>query len=515
MNAQAEAFKAAGNDFYKSGSYSRAIDEYSRAVEVDPESPIYYGNRSMAYMQLGIFDKALQDSSTALEKSNANPEQYAANISKTQLRIGKILTSLGRCDEAIAVFSQIQPPPSNADTHAAYEIARYVSQAEAMANGGNAGLALHALSGAEKLLGMNVTPPRKWRLLRGQCSISSGDFDSAASIAVGLLRDDRQDSDALVLRGQVLYAQGDNTSATTHFMEALRVDPDHKLARTLLKSSRELEKKKNEGNEAFKRGDLQAALDLYSAALAIDPANKGTNSKLYSNRATVNLKLNRMDEVIADCDAALALDPDFIKVRRTRARALGKLERWEEAKQEFQKVAEADPSDNNIRAELRDAELELKKSLRKDYYKILGVSKTAGDVEIKKAYRKMALIYHPDKNPDNPEAHEKFKDVGEAYETLSDSQKRARYDSGVDLQDPSDFGGGMGGMGVPEDVIFQMFGGGGGGGGGGVPPEFMGGFGGSGGHFGGGHFGGGQFGGQFPGGGRGGRSQGPSSFYTY
>ncbi|KAK7205547.1 hypothetical protein BZA70DRAFT_162231 [Myxozyma melibiosi] len=503
MNDQAEAFKAAGNDLYKSGSYSRAIDEYSRAVDLDPSSPIYYGNRAMAYMQLGMFEKALEDSNSALTLSSANPAQYAANIPKTQLRIGKILTSLGRCDDAIAAFSQIQPPPSAADVQLAYEMSRYVSQAEAMVSGGNASLALHALSGAEKLLGMNVTPPRKWRLLRGQCAIETGDYDSAASIAVGLLRDDRQDSDALVLRGRVLYAQGDNASATTHFMEALRVDPDHRLARTLLKSSRELERKKNEGNEAFKRGDLQSALDLYSAALAIDPANKGTNSKLYSNRATVNMRLNRFEDVIADCDAALALDPEFIKVRRTRARALGKLERWEEAKQEFQKAAEAEPSDSNIRAELREAELELKKSLRKDYYKILGISKSADEIEIKKAYRKMALLYHPDKNPDNPEAHEKFKDVGEAYETLSDSQKRARYDSGVDLQDPGDMYGG-GGMGVPEDVLFQMFGGGGGGGGGGVPPEFMGGFGG------GGFPGGGGFGGA----GRGGR-RGQSSFYTY
>lgn len=71
---------------------------------------------------------------------------------------------------------------------------------------------------------------------------------------------------------------------------------------------------------------------------------------------------------------------------------------------------------------MRNAELELKKSKRKDYYKILGVEKDANDMDIKKAYRRLAIVHHPDKNPDDESAAERFKDVGEAYETLSDAQ---------------------------------------------------------------------------------------------
>jgi len=64
----------------------------------------------------------------------------------------------------------------------------------------------------------------------------------------------------------------------------------------------------------------------------------------------------------------------------------------------------------------------------KDYYKILGVSKNSSTEDIKKAYKKLALQYHPDKNPGNKEAEEKFKEINEAYEVLSDPEKRKRYD---------------------------------------------------------------------------------------
>ncbi|TCP53308.1 molecular chaperone DnaJ [Tumebacillus sp. BK434] len=101
---------------------------------------------------------------------------------------------------------------------------------------------------------------------------------------------------------------------------------------------------------------------------------------------------------------------------------------------------------------------------KRDFYEVLGVGKEATPDEIKKAYRKAARQYHPDVNKDDPSAADKFKEVTEAYEVLSDSDKRARYDR-FGHQDPNAFGGGgADGFGGGFGDIFDMFFGGGGGG---------------------------------------------------
>ena len=104
---------------------------------------------------------------------------------------------------------------------------------------------------------------------------------------------------------------------------------------------------------------------------------------------------------------------------------------------------------------------------KRDYYEVLGVNRDAGEDEIKKSYRKLAMKWHPDRNPDNPKAEDHFKEAKEAYEVLSDAQKRAAYDryghAGVDPHAGAGAAGaqGFGGVGdIFSDIFGEIFGGG-------------------------------------------------------
>ena len=103
---------------------------------------------------------------------------------------------------------------------------------------------------------------------------------------------------------------------------------------------------------------------------------------------------------------------------------------------------------------------------KRDYYEVLGVNRDASDEEIKKAYRKLAMKWHPDRNPENPKAEEHFKEAKEAYEVLSEAQRRSAYDqfghAGVDQQPGAGGAQGFGGFGdIFSDIFGEIFGGGG------------------------------------------------------
>merc|ERR1712025_1051795 len=155
------------------------------------------------------------------------------------------------------------------------------------------------------------------------------------------------------------------------------------------------------------------------------------------------------------------LDPNYTKAALRRAKCYMETEQYEEAIRDYERILKSDKSNMEYRQLLQEAKLELKKSKRKDYYKILGVSKDANDDEIKKAYRKRALVHHPDRHSsateeEKKEAEKKFKEIGEAYGVLSDAKKRNRYDQGHDIDDLEGHGHGYSSD-IDPNQIFQAF----------------------------------------------------------
>lgn len=365
----------------------------SSAVEADPTAATYLSNRAAAYMSAGDFPSALADckAADALDPQNE----------KTLLRMARIHTSLGEADAAIKIFDALPTELAAKDRLPATNMQTFVNRAEQDLKAGSANSStVFGLEQAEKLLGTTVSPPRKWRLMKAEAQLAVGTeraIESVQGIAMSLLRANNQDPEALVLRGRALYATGENPKALQHFRQALNCDPDYKDAITYLRLVQKLDRVKEEGNAAFKANKFTEAVELYTQALEIDPKNRGTNAKILNNRAMCQSRLKEYDAAIADCDAALRLDQSYIKARKTKAKALGESGDWEAAVAELKSLHEENPQEQGLAKEIRQAELELKKSKRKDLYKLLGVEKDADENTIKKAYRKLAIVHHPDK----------------------------------------------------------------------------------------------------------------------
>jgi DnaJ homolog subfamily C member 7 len=379
---------------------------------------VFLSNRAAAYLSINRFREALEDALRALELDPSNP--------KIMHRLARIYTSLGRPEEALDVLSRVQPPASAKDRASAESMLRYVTQAEeTLKDGKHGSMVIIDLDHARQLLGSGVKPPRKWTLMAGEAHLKMGDsnaFGKAQDIAISMLRENGQDPEAFFLRAQACYGQGDNEQAQKYVKMCMGLDRDSKRAMTFWRMIQKLIRTKEQGNAAFKAKDYPKAIELYTQGLTIDPANKDINSKLLQNRAQAHYNLKNFDRAIEDCTEALRLDPAYLKALKIRARASGAAGNWDEAIRDFKGVAQANPSEKGIQDEIRNAEWELKKSSRKDYYKILGVAKDASEQEIKKAYRRLAIQYHPDKNRDGEGNDEKFKEIGEAYETLIDPQ---------------------------------------------------------------------------------------------
>ncbi|GJQ86591.1 hypothetical protein Trydic_g7825 [Trypoxylus dichotomus] len=433
----AELKKENGNQLYKIKQYRSALPLYTEAIELCPDAASYYGNRSACYMMLNLYQDALEDARKSVQLDSAFVKGYI-RILKCAIALGDMMTA----EQAVKSIKSLEPNNNSIKN----ELASLEILNKFEADGAKAydkkefRTVVYCM---DRCIGQSPNCSR-YKTMKAECLAYLGRFEESQEIVNGILHSDKGNAEAIYVRGLCLFYEDNIDSASNHFMQVLRLAPDHGKAKEMYKKAKLLKRKKEEGNDAFKNCRYQDALNLYTEALEVDTFNKKTNAKLYFNRATVYSKLNNLQKAIADCTSALSLDENYLKALLRRAKCYMDLGEYEEAVRDYEKACKMDKNRENKRL-LQDAKLALKKSKRKDYYKILGVERNATDDEIKKAYRKRALVHHPDRHAnasdaEKKEQEKKFKELGEAYGILSDPKKKARYDSGQDCEDGLDAG---------------------------------------------------------------------------
>jgi len=459
---RAEAIKKNGNDKFKQGYYRQAVSLFTEAIAMYDKEKTFFTNRASAYMKLQNYKEAAKD----CEKAAEIDKKFA----KAYQRGSSCYCQLGEFEKA-EKFLKFGNKANPYDLKIRSEMTKLRSLKKRQTE------LKEALSQKKYNKAMLIIPYLEkpvsrhlgTALLILRTYIEVKKYQAAVKLASEWYKLDSSNVELIHLRGRAYYHSGNSGLAKRHFQSVLRKAPDFRESQEMFRMIKRMERSKAKGTSDFKEGKYDKAIESYTEALSCDPDNKTFNIAVYSNRAAAYMKLQKFEDAIEDLNTVLEEQPKNLKVLLRRATCHSRLKNHDGAVRDLEIASKLDRGNRDIRMRLREATIARKKAARKDYYKILGVTEGVDPRALKKAYRKKALKWHPDKNSNGTEeekkiAEEKFKDITEAYEVLSDERKRARYDAGDDLESMG--GHGHGGMHGAE-LFAQMFGGGGFGGGGG------------------------------------------------
>ncbi|KAK6126184.1 hypothetical protein DH2020_040065 [Rehmannia glutinosa] len=417
------------------------------AIDGKPGEAAALFERVSQSIKVKKYSEALAELNTAIEADTALSEAYWHRAS-----ILRQLCRYEESEESYNKFLEMKPGNSAAEK----ELSQLHQAQNALDSANNlfdSGDFTKALEYIEKVVLVFSPACSKAKDLKVRLLIATKDYSRAISESGYILKEDEDNLEALLLRGRAYYYLADHDVAIRHYQKGLRLDPEHGELKKAYFGLKNLLKKTKSAEDNANKGKLRLAVEEYKSALSVDPNHTAHNVHLHLGLCKVLVKLGRGKDAVTSCTEVLEIDGDLVEALVQRGEAKLLVEDWEGAVADLKSAAEKSPQDMNIRETLMRAERSLKMSQRKDWYKILGISKTASMSEIKKAYKKLALQWHPDKNVDNrEEAEAKFREIAAAYEILGDEDKRTRYDSGEDIDD---MGSGMGGGG------FNPFGAGG------------------------------------------------------
>mmetsp|Transcript_26334 Transcript_26334/g.55986 ORF Transcript_26334/g.55986 Transcript_26334/m.55986 type:complete len:540 (-) Transcript_26334:258-1877(-) len=440
--------------------FPEAVTYYRKAISVEPENSINYYKLYSVHKRMRSLSEALEDITRAVE----------LNGSKVDWRIqkAKLLVNLGRCDEAHVEYMEAQKGATdernaNKTVEGAREAGECAKMIEAAMKSYQKESWGEAVGYFNRVLAVTLDTP-DLLFMKAQAEYHTGDYYGVVSDTGKMLKNYPKHIESYQLRGEAYFRLAEFDMAIKHFREGLKLDPEHKGCKQGHKILKQITKKDKRGDEAFEKGEFKKAIDHWWEAMNSDI------SLLSFVRPTL-LKVVKAHIGLKDYEKAIEEAQKHVENQESveGLHALGEAqlgaEKYDEAMRTYQRAFDMAPEDQKreCQEKFEQAKTALKQSKEKNYYKILGVPRTAQQKEIKKAYRDLALKWHPDKNSENKEEAEKmFQDISEAYEVLSDKEMRSKYDRGEDVFDNQGGGGGQRRHHMDPNMFFQQhFGGGG------------------------------------------------------
>lgn len=448
--------RSSAEEAFSQGNTAQAVSYLQQAIEIEPDNAVNHHRLYKVRHRSRQFMEALKDINSAVNYASANDEKTMYRTLKA-----KLLVELGQCDRALAEYEQVKDRDQSVYS-TAQQCAKTLEEAGKAAYDKDFSRA--ALLFREALRFTEYAPDIMWN--KAQALLEMGDYYGAISDSGKLLKLLPQHIEAYQLRGTAYYRLAEHEQAVAHFREGLKLDPEHKGCKEGHKLVKKLEKSRKKAEEAFDAKKFDDAVALFEKTRNLDPNHVTFNRQILLKQIKAMSRSGKHDAAIAEA-RRYNEEGETVEGLWVLGEALTDGDKFDEALNVYRQALELAPENSQeeqlAKKKVKEAEIALKQSKEKNYYKILGVSRTATSKEIKSAYRKLALRWHPDKvtEDEKEEAEKKFQDIGEAYEVLSDDELRAKYDRGEEVFEN------QGGQQRPMNNFHffnQNFGGGGGGG---------------------------------------------------
>ena len=453
-----EALKEKGNVLFKEKRYADAIKFYEKALDINPNAEVLFSNKGTCKKCLKEYKEAIQDYKRALE---INPKN-----TKNMNRLASVYIIKGQLGDAkILQEKTLNLEPYNSIYKEQMATIEKILEDENKLNDKINEKKFEDAEEVCKRMLEKVTDFSELKLKYIKILIENVKLTEALKFINDEVNyEDKKNEEFDYLTALCLYYDGqyDKAKKQIYLMKSKGNKTD---TTDLLNKVNTIESVKNKGNEIFKQKKYEEAIEEYTKILEFDPNNKKFNSLILANRALCYQKLNKNVEALRDSNQSIKLNPFYARGYIKRGNVYMELKMFDDARADFQKAKDLDPNVTGVEAYLSSANQQAEKARKRDYYAILGVDKNADEREIKKAYKKMAMKYHPDRNSESEEskkmAEKKFIDVNDAYNVLSDPKKRSMYDQGVDPLNPEEGGSGMHFGGDASEILKMFFGGGG------------------------------------------------------
>lgn len=462
--------KELGNAQFKNQNYKLAADYYSKGIEYNSSEPALFANRGTCLKLLGKYKESLNDYKKAVQLGPKN--------TKNMKKLSSVYVILGNFGEAQILLQKCcnLEPEDSSHSYELNKVKKMVEDYEKINEKFNEKkweeveeLSKKLLSDAPSFIELQkIYINSSLELCKFTQVINYINKEISSSVK-------EKDQEFDFLLAKAYYFKGENNNAKgiiTDLIQRGYGEEKEKYLR-LKKLNDSIQSAKTKANDLFKNEKYEEAIVEYTKLLDFDPENKSFMSIILTNRALCYKKQGKNMEALKDADQAITFNPNYSTAYIRRALIYEEFNMFDDAKSDLSKAKELDPSNQKIEGYLNEANQKGDKARNRDYYAILGISRSATPEEIKKAYRKLALKYHPDRNGESEQtkkiAQRKFEDVSDAYSVLSDPKKKQMFDQGIDPLNP-EVASGAGGPGVnvhfsggdPSEIFKMFFGGSGG-----------------------------------------------------